>query len=153
KITWSQISMTGTKDRRRTRDRITVSFPKTTLVAGGFKLDQLLVEPFQSFHAALICCAYEADGIVIGGYGFGDTHVNRALQNPLLRNTTRPPIMLLTWPPPDVDPMEFRQDAWSHALTITLHAPTGYAEPGHQSPPMIDDLVRDGGFEVSKNYL
>jgi hypothetical protein len=43
------------------------SFPKTTLIAGGFKLDQLLVEPFHSFHAALVRHVYEADAILIGG--------------------------------------------------------------------------------------
>jgi hypothetical protein len=56
-------------------------FPKTTLVAGGFKLDQLLVEPFHSLHAALVRHVYEADAILIGGYGFADAHVNRALRN------------------------------------------------------------------------
>ena len=51
----------------------------TTLIAGGFKLDQLLVDPFQTFHASLVRHAHEADAVLIGGYGFGDVHVNRAL--------------------------------------------------------------------------
>src|SRR5208282_5012680 len=29
------------------------SFPRATFIAGGFKLDQLLIEPFHSFYAAL----------------------------------------------------------------------------------------------------
>ena len=57
------------------------SFPTTKLIAGGLKLDQLLVEPFHSFHSALVRDVYEADAILIGGYGFGDEHVNRALRN------------------------------------------------------------------------
>jgi hypothetical protein len=89
-----------------------LALPKTTLIGGGFKLDQLLVEPFQSFHAALVRCVYKADAILIGGYGFGDEHVNRALQNRLERNGRRPPIMIFTWPP-KVDPMQLRQDTWS----------------------------------------
>lgn len=53
----------------------------TTLVAGGFKLDQLLADPAQSFHASLVRHIHEADAVLIAGYGFGDAHVNRALRN------------------------------------------------------------------------
>ena len=42
------------------------SLPKTALIAGGFKLDQLLVEPFHTHHAALARHIYEADAILIG---------------------------------------------------------------------------------------
>ena len=70
-------------------------FPKTTLLAGGFKLDQLLVEPFHSFHAALIRHVYAADAILIGGYGFGDAHVNRALHNRVSSLDGRPPVLIL----------------------------------------------------------
>jgi hypothetical protein len=109
----------------------------------------LLVEPFQTFYASLVRHLYEADAILIGGYGFGDTHVNGALQNRLQSSGSRPPVVVLTWPP-TVDPMDFRQDAWSHALTIALYAPTGYRAPGHPgAPPIIPKLVELGGFEVS----
>jgi hypothetical protein len=33
--------------------------------------------------AALVRHVYEADAILIGGYGFADVHVNRALRNRL----------------------------------------------------------------------
>jgi hypothetical protein len=125
------------------------AFPKTTLIAGGFKLDQLLVEPFQSFHAALIRHVHEADAILLGGYGFGDEHVNRAFHSRLARGDGRPPVMILTWAPPFEDPMEFRGDAWGYDLSRTLAAPGPFREPGHVSPPMIDELVDGGGFEVS----
>lgn len=48
----------------------------TTLIAGGFKLDQLLSDPPQTFHASLVRHAHEADAVLIVGYGFGDVHVN-----------------------------------------------------------------------------
>lgn len=54
---------------------------ETTLIAGGFKLDQLLSDPFQSFQASLVRHIHEADACLIIGYGFGDHHVNRALLN------------------------------------------------------------------------
>lgn len=57
------------------------SIPLTTLIAGGFKLDQLLADPYQTFYSTLVRHVHEADAILIAGYGFGDLHVNRALRN------------------------------------------------------------------------
>jgi hypothetical protein len=68
--------------------------PVATMVAGGFKLDQLLAEPFHSFQAALVRHLYDADAILIGGYGFADIHVNRALTH-RLSVAERPPVMIL----------------------------------------------------------
>ncbi|MEH2563809.1 SIR2 family protein [Bradyrhizobium sp. AZCC 2289] len=135
----------GNSTDRRSDNR---SFPKTSLIAGGFKLDQLLVEPFQSFYAALIRRVYEADAILIGGYGFGDTHVNRALLNRMRQPGKRPPALILTYSR-NVYPMEFRNDEWGMNVNISLHAPTGFRKPGHASPPDIDELVAHDGFEVS----
>ncbi len=55
--------------------------PLTTLISGGFKLDQILAEPYQTFYSTLVRHVHEADAILIVGYGFGDLHVNRAIQN------------------------------------------------------------------------
>lgn len=102
------------------------SFVRATLIAGGSKLDQLLVEPFHSFHAALARHVYEADAVLIGGYGFGDAHVNHALKNCLQRRLIqRPPqpvpVMILNkqdngWA------MDSRQDPWSQQMRDTLSA-------------------------------
>ena len=55
--------------------------PLTTIITGGFKLDQLLAEPNQTFYSTLVRHVHEADAILIAGYGFGDLHVNRVLRN------------------------------------------------------------------------
>lgn len=67
--------------------------PLTTLIAGGFKLDQLLADPYQTFYAALVRHVQEADAILIAGYGFSDLHVNSALRNRFERpaNDASPP--------------------------------------------------------------
>ena len=57
------------------------SIPLTTLISGGFKLDQILAEPYQTFYSTLVQHVHEASAIVLVGYGFGDIHVNRAIQN------------------------------------------------------------------------
>jgi hypothetical protein len=125
-------------------------FPKTTLIAGGFKLDQLLVEPFHSLHASLVRHVYAADAFLIGGYGFGDVHINRALQNRLSRTGAKTPVMVIDYAGNKTDPMAFRNDFWSHGLSTTLGAPGNYfLEPGHSSPPHLADLIADGAFEVS----
>lgn len=126
------------------------SFPITTLIAGGFKLDQMLVEPFHSMHAALVRHLYAADAILIGGYGFGDVHINRALRNRLAVPGVRPPVMVLDWASNLIDPMAFRADLWAYELSATLR--TGgnfFLEPGHSSPPVPFDLAAGRSFEVA----
>lgn len=72
----------------------------TTLVAGGFKLDQILADPAQSFYASLVRHVQEADAFLFAGYGFGDVHVNRALQNRFAADPNgprgRPPTVVIT---------------------------------------------------------
>lgn len=129
------------------------AFPQTTLIAGGHKLDQLLVEPFYSLHATLMRHIYEADAILIGGYGFGDIHINRVLQNRYGSTTTRLPIMVLDFANSKTDPMNFREDTWSHGLSSTLAAPGDFfCEPGHPSPPNPYNLALQKSFEVSKQH-
>jgi SIR2-like domain len=126
-------------------------FPKTTLIAGGFKLDQLLVEPFQSMQATLVRHVYEADAILIGGYGFADVHVNRALRNRLAGAAEdRPPVMILDRADDETAPMTFRGDRWARELCQTLST-DGYFffEPGHASPPVPSELAVKGSFEVA----
>jgi len=126
-------------------------FPRTTLIAGGFKLDQILVEPFQSFYAAMVRHVHEADAILIGGYGFGDEHVNRALQNRLERAGNRPPVAVLTWSDNPEDPMQLRSSDWSYNLHRALHARNQFREPGSSSVRSIEELKMREGFEVCSN--
>jgi len=131
------------------------SFPRTTLIAGGFKLDQLLVEPFQSLHAALVRHVYAAGGILIGGYGFGDVHINRALRNRFNVGNTRPPVpvMVLDRACDRTDPMAFRNDMWAVELCSTLCTDGHFfAEPGHASPPVPAELAERGAFEVDAHH-
>jgi hypothetical protein len=112
RIVWRDLDLkfedgfSGRSDDLRSEGRY---LPVSTLVAGGFKLDQILVEPFHSLHAALVRHVYEADAILIAGYGFGDEHVNRALANRLASQACpRPPVMVLTRSEERTDPMGIR---------------------------------------------
>ena len=126
------------------------SFPRTTLIAGGFKLDQLLVEPFHSLHAALVRHIYAADAVLIGGYGFGDVHVNRALRNRLTMTSARPPVIVLDFARDKTDPMAFRNDLWAKDLCQTLGTNGNFfCEPGHTSPPIPSELAAADAFEVA----
>jgi hypothetical protein len=126
------------------------SFPKTTLIVGGFKLDQLLVEPFHSFYATLARNIYAADAILIAGYGFGDVHINRTLRNRLMMWNQKPPIMVLDFANERTDPISLRNDAWAHQLSETVNvSPSLFLEPGNNSaiPPL--ELAKKGSFETS----
>lgn len=127
------------------------TLPKTSLIAGGFKLDQLLADPFQTFYASLVRHVHEADAILLGGYGFGDTHVNEAISHCRSAGRPRLPVMVLDYARPKTDPMEFRHDEWSIGLCGTLRAAAkDFKEPGHHAPPVIAELVAKNGFEVSE---
>lgn len=129
------------------------SFSRATLIAGGYKLDQLLTEPFHSFHAALVRHVYNADAILVGGYGFADVHINRALQNRWGSVSGRVPVMVLDYAGPKTDPMMFRQDAWAHGLTRTFAAPGDFfREIGHPSAPSPRELAANNRFEVSGQH-
>ncbi len=78
-----------------------------TLVAGGWKLDQIQAEPFQTFYSTLPRHAHEADAILIAGYSFGDEHVNSVLKNVLnARSGRRPPVMVLDFRTIEARPLE-----------------------------------------------
>jgi hypothetical protein len=125
-------------------------FPKSTIIAGGFKLDQLLVEPFHSLHAALVRHLYAADAILIGGYEFADVHINRALRNRLVGPSTNIPVLVLDRAGSKTDPMAFRDDFWANELCTALNTSSSHLlEPGHASPPLPSELAATGAFEVS----
>jgi hypothetical protein len=138
---------TATSDRGR-QIRPLWALAPAIIACDGFKLDQLLAEPFQSFYAALIRRIYETDAILVGGYGFGDVHVNRALQNRPEGPGPRAPVMVLTRSACDTMPMELRRDEWGFKVGLVLHAPAQYREPGHRAAPDIAELIAKNGFEV-----
>lgn len=117
----------------------------TTLVAGGFKLDQLLSDPAQSFYAALIRHVHEADAVLIAGYGFGDMHVNRALQNRYNLTPTdadaRPPAILIERTLPELGPTGYRSDLWTWEMTQALNTSFPQSETHRGGVPYISDLV------------
>ncbi len=138
-----------------------IKIPRTTLVAGGFKLDQLLFEPFQSYHASLIRHVHAADAILIGGYGFGDAHINFALRNRVsltqdgLRIKDRPPVMVFTLADETTKPMRRRDDLWARELGVSLCTGTQghfFLEPGNPSDPIPAELAIRGTFEVDAQH-
>jgi hypothetical protein len=117
----------------------------TTLIAGGFKLDHLLADPFQTFCASLIRHAHEADAFLIAGYGFGDVHVNRALQNRCslfpFEQSRRPRVVVLEKTDPRVPPTGFRYDLWEVQVQPALS--TGF----WAATKSIEQIVKENGFE------
>ena len=98
----------------------------TTLIAGGFKLDQILADPYQTFYAALVRHVHEADAILIAGYGFGDFHVNRVLRNRFERPANAvalPSVVVLEKSDPTKLQTASRQsrEFWAYQLTHTFN--------------------------------
>lgn len=132
------------------------SFPRSTLIAGGFKLDQLLIEPYHSFYAALIRHVYEADAVLIGGYGFGEAHVNRALRNCLERGQAqrpaqRPPVVILEWSKNGGFQMDTRQDIWAMEMrrSLCVAGPFRCEMPEEPQPNSFAGMIPRNSFEIS----
>lgn len=123
----------------------------STLVAGGYKLDQLLADPVQTFYASLVRHAQQADCVLIAGYGFGDVHVNRTLKNRFMRSrhdpNDRPPVVLLTWAPKNGLSIGARQghDFYSWELTHSIN--TTFPQNGS-----VAEFVDQGRFEEDNHY-
>ena len=127
----------------------------TTLIAGGFKLDQLLYEPYQSFHSTLARHVHEADAILIIGYGFGDLHVNRAIRNRFaLSRSSRsdPKVVVVTKSRPDrwrtgrLALSEFWSMQVQRAFKTTFHDQVKWPSEDDRT---VADLIELSQFEVS----
>ena len=130
--------------------------PLTTLIAGGFKLDQLLADPHQTFYSTLVRHVHEADAILIAGYGFGDLHVNSALRNRFDCSDYKVPyplVVVLTKSCPDTREMARRQsgDFWAFQLTHTLDIPfanTSDIRVAEKQPLTVAPFIENQEFEV-----
>ena len=130
--------------------------PLTTLIAGGFKLDQLLPDPYQTYYSSLVRSVHEAEAILLGGYGFGDLHVNRALRNRFERpNDVRPhpQVVILTkscaeqYRTGRLEGHQFWSWELTHTLKTTFAEGSGYpSEDGRRVGELIahDEFESDG---------
>ncbi len=130
--------------------------PLTTLIAGGFKLDQLVADPYQTLYSDLVRHVQEAASILIAGYGFGDLHVNRAIQNRFRRtygDRSFPRVVVLEKSHPRrlrTGRLETDQ-FWSHELKHTLR--TTFSDDGGYPSGIsskIDDVIANMQFETNR---
>jgi hypothetical protein len=146
----------------------------TSLIAGGWKLDQLQEEPFLTLYSCLPRHVQEADAILIGGYGFGDSHINSILRNAIRAKANRrkrPPVLVLDYNP-GRQPVAQRVDAWSVALRATLRVPPqSFRSPANRAkrhftklpaklPPRVFErsnrapvAIWNGGFTAAAKQL
>ena len=128
--------------------------PLTTLIAGGFKLDQILADPYQTFYSALIRHVQEADSILIAGYGFGDLHVNRTIQNRFERtydDRSSPRVVVLEKSCPErfrTGRLEINQ-FWAYELkhTLKMTFSDGSAYPTEDSST-VEEFIAKEKFET-----
>lgn len=131
------------------------AIPLTTLITGGFKLEQILSEPYQTFYSTLVRHVHEASAILIIGYGFGDLHINRAIQNrfelPNSHGRTYPKVVILEMSRPQrhrTGRLEVRQ-FWSRQVKQTLrtsfHDASKYPS---EDDRRVADLIQNEEFEI-----
>jgi hypothetical protein len=130
------------------------SFQAASLVAGGWKLEQIQSEPFLSLYSQFPRHVSEADAILVAGYGFADSHINSVLHNYLHRLDTekRPPILVIDFAV-DRERLPKRFDSWANTMTHTFDTVnSGFRHMGyHVDEGDIPDELRptDTEFIVS----
>ena len=128
------------------------SAPLTTLIAGGFKLDQLLADPYQTFYSTLVRHTQEADALLIAGYGFGDLHVNRALRNRFEGPDDKAPrvVVLEKSPHEKLQTASLQShDFWAYGLAHTLNDRFKITQAHRDRELTVASFVKNGEFETS----
>ena len=126
--------------------------PLTTLIAGGFKLDQLLADPYQTFYSTLVRHTQEADALLIAGYGFGDLHVNRALRNRFEGPDDKVPrvVVLEKSPHEKLQTASLQsRDFWAYGLAHTLNDEFKITQAHLDRELTVASFVENGEFETS----
>ena len=157
KIEWKEDLGGEFKDQADTAPAMAQEFrwtPLTTLIAGGFKLDQLMADPYQTFYSALVRHTQEADAILIAGYGFGDFHINKALQNRFEgtdNETPFPQVVILTQSsretPLTAALQSYQFWAWELTHTLKTKFSTGCPFPS-ESARTISEFIEQEKFET-----
>ena len=156
RIDWKDDLASEFRDHGETAPDMAQDFrpaPLTTLIAGGFKLDQLLADPFHTFHSCLVRHAQEADALLIAGYGFGDLHVNRSLRNRFDRSDNDAPhpksVVLEKSSHRKLKTASLQiNDYWAYQLTHTLNTRFPLTE-GHRNRELtVAPFIESGEFET-----
>ncbi|HAJ27436.1 MAG TPA: hypothetical protein DCG53_09380, partial [Syntrophus sp. (in: bacteria)] len=70
-------------------------FPTSVIIAGYEKLHQIRREPFRSYYNCLERAMFEADALLLAGYGMGDEHINCIFEEYFEKNL-RKPVFIIT---------------------------------------------------------
>lgn len=134
------------------------SIPLTTLISGGFKLDQILTEPYQTFYSTLVRHVHEAHAILIVGYGFGDLHMNRAIQNRFELSDSEerpyPKVAVLEKSPPQryrtgrLEVYQFWSRQMKHTLNTSFHDGSKFQSEDDRK---VEDLIKKDECEIDVN--
>lgn len=159
RIDWKEDLASEFRDHRETAPDMAQDFrpaPLTSLIAGGFKLDQLLADPFHTFHSSLVRHAQEADALLIVGYGFGDLHVNRCLRNRFDGPDDEAPypkaVILEKSPLGRLQTASLQvNDYWAYQLTHTFNTRFPVTEAHHKRELTVAPFIESGEFETDNH--
>ena len=159
RIDWKDDLGSGFRDHLETAPDMAQDFrpaPLTTLIVGGFKLDQLLTDPFHTFHSSLARHAQEANALLIAGYGFGDLHVNRSLRNRFDRpddDAAHPKAVVLEKSPhrrPQTASLQI-YNYWAYQMTHTLNTRFSTTEAHRNGKLTVAPFLENGEFETDNH--
>ena len=124
-----------------------IQIPRSAIVAGYGKTDQIQRLPFRTYYSQIDKIAEKSEAFLFIGYGFNDLHINNCFYG-ISQGPRR--IVVIDWAADYEDPMRWRRDPWSRNLRETIrNAPDMATRKFIHATPMISELKENKEFEVS----
>jgi hypothetical protein len=127
-------------------------FPQSVIVAGHGKTSQILRRPFRTYYSEVDRLVASSDALLCLGYGFGDEHLNMALNG--YRDARSRPVVLIDWAARGQ--MSAGSADWDHPRRAVLNAMDTLLTPlhlmsamGHSAPTQVDELIDTRSFDLS----
>lgn len=159
-IYWNKSPSLGA---RHSQSRITtpnlegINQPKSTIIAGYGKTNQIQAVPFRTYYSKIDSIADQADAFLFLGYGFNDPHINNSLYS--LRKERNKPVVVIDWADDRSQPLlhqTYNKGSWAGRLnnTVSFNKHEMRMENLEHVPPSISTLKKMKIFDVSinKNY-
>ena len=131
-----------------------IIFPQSAIVAGYGKTSQILRRPFRTYYSEIDRLITSSDALLCLGFGFGDEHLNLALNS--YRDARRRPVVIIDWA--KRGQMSAAHANWDHpkrsvlsAMRILMTDLVNMNVLGHTSPVAVDELIDMKSFDICRN--
>jgi hypothetical protein len=130
------------------------TFPQSVIVAGHGKTSQILRRPFRSYYSELDRLVSQSDALLCLGYGFGDVHLNMAIE--AYRDHRQRPVVLVDYAADNA--MSASAAHWDDpprsiviAMEVLMTDARSMCALSHSAPSNVEELKKLRAFDLSND--